>query len=493
MENKSPYRKVAGEKTITSHQEAIAYRKRRQAHWDSIARMADKGPSWGACYHSRLIEIYRFLIPEGRRVLEIGCGEGDLLAALRPATGVGIDFSNEKLKRGRARHTGISFVQCDAEELCVRGTFDFIVLSDVVNDLWDVQKALEQVLPLCDRRTRVILNTYSRLWELPLALAKRLGLATVLLPQNWLTAEDMANLLNLADFEVIRRWTEILWPFDTPFVQAFFNRVLVKLWPFHAFALTHFLVSRPNPKAVEIEKKPRVSIIVPARNESGNIHSILFRTPHMGVGTELVFVEGHSDDNTYGKIAEAMANHPECACKLIQQVGIGKGDAVQRGIQEADGEMLMILDADLTVSPETLPRFYEALISGKCDVANGVRLVYPMEERAMRFANLVANRFFSLAFSWLLGQPVKDTLCGTKVFWRDDYEWIAALHKDFAGRDPFGDFYLLFGAARLNLKIMDIPVRYAERTYGKTNIRRWRHGLLLLKMAFIALKEMKFV
>ena len=258
-------------------------------------------------------------------------------------------------------------------------------------------------------------------------------------------------------------------------------------------ALTNFVVARLSHKPFRETEEPKVSVIVPARNEAGNIDGIITRTPDMGKGTELVFVEGHSRDNTREAIREAMANHPKRPCKLIQQVGIGKADAVQSGIRVAEGDLLMILDADLTVPPESLPRFYDALISSKCDFANGVRLVYPMEERAMRFINLVGNRFFSMTFSWLLGQPVKDTLCGTKVFWRGDYERIVRSQKCFTEIDPFGDFYLLFGAARLNLKLLDVPIRYAERTYGKTNIHRWRHGWLLIRMAWLAMKEIKFV
>ena len=226
-------------------------------------------------------------------------------------------------------------------------------------------------------------------------------------------------------------------------------------------------------------------MIIPARNEAGNIPDIFARTPDMGEGTELVFVEGHSRDNTYAAIEAAIAAHPERCCQLLRQTGVGKGDAVRLGFARARGEMLMILDADLTVPPEDLPRFYEALRSGKGEFINGVRLVYPMEKQAMRFLNLLGNKFFSLAFSWLLGQPIKDTLCGTKVLWKRDYEAIAANRAYFGDFDPFGDFDLIFGAVKLNLKITDLPIRYRERTYGTTNIQRWKHGWLLLKMVDI--------
>jgi glycosyltransferase involved in cell wall biosynthesis len=234
-------------------------------------------------------------------------------------------------------------------------------------------------------------------------------------------------------------------------------------------------------------------VIVPARNEAGNIAQIFERMPRMGSETEIVFVEGHSKDDTYATIEREIARHPEWRCQLLRQSGKGKADAVRLGFAQASGDVLMILDADLTMPPEDLPRYYDALVTGKAEFVNGVRLVYPMEEEAMRLLNLFGNKFFSVAFSWMIGQPIKDTLCGTKVLWRSDYDLIAANRAYFGDFDPFGDFDLIFGAARLNLKIVDLPIRYRERTYGTTNIDRWRHGWLLLRMVRFAARRMKFV
>jgi glycosyltransferase involved in cell wall biosynthesis len=335
------------------------------------------------------------------------------------------------------------------------------------------------------------LNFYSRLWEAPLGAARALGLAKPLLEQNWLTVEDIENLLHLANFEVTRRWDEMLVPLDAPGLAEVANRYLAHLWPFDVAALTHLVVARPQPHPDSAQ--PLVSVIVPARNEAGNIASIFERTPEMGRGTELVFVEGHSTDDTYAAIEREMARHPERQCQLLRQTGKGKGDAVRLGFEHAHGEVLMILDADLTVAPEDLPRFLDALQSGKGDFINGVRLVYPMEKQAMRLFNLIGNKLFSLAFSWLLGQSIKDTLCGTKVLRAADYQRLAAQRAYFGDFDPFGDFDLLFGAARLNLKIVDLPIRYRERTYGTTNIQRWRHGWLLLRMVVFAARRIKFI
>ena len=465
------------------------YRRERTAHWDAVARRPGRLAS---AYHRRLERVYRFLIPPGSRVLEIGCSEGDLLAAVQPAVGVGVDFSGEMVQLAAERHPHLRFLQVDAHELAdLDETFDFIVLSDLINDAWDVQRLLRRLLPLTNRRTRVILNVYSRLWELPLALAQRLGLARPVLYQNWLTVPDVKSLLRLAGFQTVRHWPEVLLPLPVPLLAGLCNRFLVRLWPFRHLALANFLVARPAPRP--LPEEPVVSVIVPARNEEGNIPNILARTPEMGAGTELVFVEGHSKDGTWNAIQREIAAHPERRARAFQQTGKGKGDAVRLGFAEAAGDVLMILDADLTVPPEDLPRFYEVIRAGQGEFVNGVRLIYPMEKQAMRFANLLGNKFFSLAFSWLLGQPIKDTLCGTKVLRKPDYETLAANRDYFGDFDPFGDFDLLFGAARMSLEIVEVPVRYRERTYGETNIQRWRHGWLLLKMCAFAAGRIKFI
>ena len=236
-----------------------------------------------------------------------------------------------------------------------------------------------------------------------------------------------------------------------------------------------------------------ISVVVPARNEAGNIEAAVKRTPDMGVWTELILVEGNSKDNTWDEIRRVKEAYPQKRIKTLQQTGKGKGNAVREGFAIAEGDLLMILDADLTMPPEELPKFYDALISGRCEFANGSRLVYPMDEKAMRFLNLCANKMFSILFSWLLGQPVKDTLCGTKALTRESYDGIVANRSYFGDFDPFGDFDLLFGASKLNLKILDIPIRYKERVYGETNIQRWKHGFLLLQMVVFAALKLKFL
>lgn len=469
-----------------------AYSKSRVRHWNNVVEQ--RGTKLGKnFYHRKLQQLYAHHIPKGKRVLEIGCGTGDLLASLKPSFGLGIDISDKMIELAATKYPELvfkkgEFIQKDIDEI-----FEYIILSDLVNDVWDVQGLFLKLKKNVKPQTRIIINFYSRLWELPLYIAKKVGLANPLLQQNWLTVSDLRGLQKLSGFEPVKISSEILCPVNIPFVEMVCNRFISKISPFKHLNLTNLMISRPCDIERELSQDPLVSIIIAARNEEGHIRDIFERTSNLGFNNELVFVEGESSDNTYKEIENCITEYSSHSCQLYKQSGKGKGNAVRLGFEKAKGDIFMILDADLTVLPEDLYRFYEVIVSGKGEFINGVRLVYPMEDEAMRPMNFLGNKFFSLAFSWLLGQPIKDTLCGTKVLWKDDYEMIKKNRSYFGDFDPFGDFDLLFGAAKLNLKIIDIPVRYHSRVYGDTNIQRWRHGVLLLQMVLFAIRKIKFI
>ena len=474
----------------TFKEEASQYQSRRKAHWSEISKNLTN--SWGGYYRDKIQIAYRHLVPEGETILELGCAQGELLSALKPSKGVGVDFCPEAIEKARIANPHLEFVLADVHDLDLGPrTFDYIIVSELVNDLWDIQAMLVQLQPYCASHTRLIFNFYSHLWNIPLRAAQKLGIATPNLPQNWLTRHDMANLLEISGFQPLRGWEEIIAPIPVPFASNFANRYLAKISPFRFIAMANFMLARPLHRT--IPQNPTVSVIVAARNESGHIEELMARIPEMGGGTEIIFVEGNSTDDTYEAIERSIVANPDRNCKLLKQPGKGKGDAVRAGFDIAKGDILMILDADITVPPEDLSRFYELMVNGSAEFVNGVRLVYPMNDDAMRFANLLGNKFFSWAFSWLLGQPIRDTLCGTKVLWHTGYQRIADNRSYFGDFDPFGDFDLLFGAARLNLKILEVPIRYRARRYGETNISRWSHGWLLLKMVAFAARRIKFI
>ncbi|MBI3932194.1 MAG: glycosyltransferase [Acidobacteria bacterium] len=452
-------------------------------------------------FYSRLTRTLQVRVPPGLRVLDVGCGSGHLLAALQPSRGVGIDPSTRAVAEARKRYAGtqLHFFEGDGGDprllSQVGGPFDVVVMVNVVTHLTDVERTLEALHTVCHARTRLLVYSYSRLWQPLLRLAEILGLKYRQPPEAWLPPEEIKNMLALADFEVVRHDYSIVMPAGIPVVSDLLNRYAGHLPGLEWLSLAYGIIARPAPHryAGHRSSNPSTSVVVPCRNEAGHVRALVDRLPEMGPNSEVLFVEGNSTDDTEAVIREVIAANPGRPFRLLKQTGRGKGDAVRLGFSQARGEVLLILDADMGVAPEDVPKFVQALVRGKGEMINGSRMVYPMEGRAMRFLNLLANKSFALIFAWILGQQVRDTLCGTKALYREDYERIAANRPFFGEFDPFGDFDLLFGAARLNLRIADLPVRYHERRYGETNISRFRHGWLLLRMSLFAARKLKFV
>jgi ubiquinone/menaquinone biosynthesis C-methylase UbiE len=443
-------------------------------------------------YFYRLTENYlRFYVPEGSSVLLVGCGTGEMLHALKPSRGVGIDISGGMIGQARKNFPQYEFHTQDVESLNMDETFDVVIFSDVIGYLDDIQTTLQRIQSVCDENTRVMITYFSIFWQFPLRLAEKAGLKMTSPFFAWLEPDDIANLLDLAGFDIIRKNLKILFPLYIPLLSFFFNFFLANLPIIRRLCLLEIVSARLRPSGQRREQS--VAVLIPTRNEKGNIAAALDRLPALGSHTEVIFVDGHSTDGTLEEVERQAALRPHMDISWYSQDGKGKGDAVRKGFSLAKSDILMILDADLTVPPEELPKFYEALVEGKGEFINGSRMVYPMEDRAMRFLNVLGNKFFSIVFTWLLDQRFKDTLCGTKVLTRENYLKVAANRSYFGDFDPFGDFDLIFGAAKLNLKITEIPIRYRERTYGSTNISRFRHGLILLRMCLYAYKKIKMI
>lgn len=464
-----------------------------KAFFDNAAVNHEQWRRWHHVYYHEQTSLLRRLVEPGVKVLELGCATGDTLAALQPRMGLGVDLSDAMVERAQRKHPHLRFQVANAEQLDLRGdTYDVVVMADLVGEVGDLWAAFRALRNVVHPRSRIIITYFNFLWQPAVELGQALGLKRPQPLQNWLTLDDMQGLLALSGFETVTTGTRLLMPFPVPGVAPFANRFLSGLPGIRKLDLLHYLVARPGPSFDAPAAPYTTSVIIPARNERGNIRSAIQRTPRMGPATEIIFVEGGSQDGTREEILAAMKEEKSpCTVRFIPQVGKGKGDAVRAGFAAATGDVLMILDADLTVMPEDLPRFYLALSERRGEFINGSRLVYQMEDQAMRLLNLAANKFFGMAFTHVLNQPIKDTLCGTKVLLRHDYERIARNRHVFGELDPFGDFDLLFGAARLGLRIVEIPVRYKARTYGETQIQRFRHGLMLFQMLGRGIKHFK--
>ena len=440
-----------------------------------------------------LRETLARIIPPDASVLDVGCGTGDILAALPNHERVGIAPLPEVAFEARRRHPDLTIGDGNIESLPAGRRFDAVICNRLCHSVADIRDLLVKVRERVSERGRLYLVAYNYLWEVPTRLAEFAGFKLPSPTSNWLSHSDFENLFEITGLEIVRFEDRMILPADVPGLAPLLNRYLGKLPGCQRLSMYRIYALRRR----EILPEPRqvsVSVIVPTRNEAGNVQAAIARTPLLGSRTELIFVEGGSTDGTWETIGAAIKDYRgPLELRAYQQQGKGKADAVRLGFSKSTGDILMILDADLTVPPEELPVFYDVIARGLGDYVQGTRLVYPMDPGAMRFFNKLGNIAFSQIFTYLLGQPIKDTLCGTKVLWRRDYERIAAGREFFGDFDPFGDFDLIFGAARLNLKIVEVPVRYRERVYGATNISRWKHGWLLLKMSGVAARKLRYV
>jgi SAM-dependent methyltransferase len=444
-------------------------------------------------YHAENARALRFLIPPGSSVLAIGCADGTELAALAPSRGMGIDPSAVTIEAAREMHPAMEFRVFDFESEgtleSIGETFDFVLLPDTVGWITDLESVMTRLHAVCHADTRVVLSYHSPAWEPLLGLVQKLGLKAPMPNQNWLGMLDLVALLELAGFETIRREWRLLSPISLFGLGFLINRLLAPLPGIRRLCLRHYLVARSM--KIRRPAPTSASVVIPARNERGNLESAIRRTPQFCERIEFIFVEGHSNDGTLDEMRRLQSAYPDREIKVLVQDGKGKGDAVRKGFAAATGDVLLILDADLTMPPEQLPKFFRQIAEGRGEFVNGSRLVYPMEDGAMQFLNRIANHGFSIAFTWLLNQRFTDTLCGTKVLRRTHYERLAANRLYFGDFDPFGDYDLIFGAVKMNLKVIEIPIRYAARRYGTTNISRFRHGWLLLRMVVFAWRKLK--
>ncbi len=461
-----------------------------KSFFNNTARKRDVWKKRNRFYHKTLEKHFSFVIPEGSTVLELGCGTGDLLNSVKPGKGVGVDFSENMIKIAREKYPDLEFVLADAMEFKSDTKFDYIILSDLLTSLWDIQSVLHNIKGLITPRTKLVISTYNFVWEPLLILGEFLRIKAKQPLQNWLSVKDIENLLNLVGFEKIKVERKLLFPKYIPIINFIFNKFLANLPVINHLGLINLITARP---VEESDKQYSISIIIPARNEEGNIENAILRTPEFGSHQEFIFIEGNSQDNTYEEMLRVQKAYPDKDIKVMQQTGRNKGNAVREAFDAATSDILMILDADLTTPPEDMDKFYNALAQNKGEFINGCRLVYPMEKEAMRFLNLMGNKFFGWFFSYLLGQRLKDTLCGTKVLFKKDYELIKQNRSYFGDFDPFGDFDLIFGAAKLNLKITEVVVRYRSREYGSTQISRFSQGWLLIKMSLFAARKIKFI
>lgn len=487
--NKNTRANELDEKLIWGPAALIARRDAVRKHQAQYAQKREKWIKNNTYFYNCIKRVLRFIIEPERRVLDVRCQTGFLLDAVNPSEGIGIEVSQEMVDIARQRYPRFEFLTADPEDLTLNKRFDYM-LFDNVSDTVDVLRAFQRLTDLCEPHTRLVIYTYNYLWQPIVKLAEHLRLKMPMPEQNWLTETDLRGLLLLSGFEWLRVYRVVIFPKWIPLLSGFLNRFVARLPLLNKLCMTNVVVARPAPQHLD-PGSVSVSVVVPCKNERENIESAVERIPDMGKHTEIIFCDDKSTDGTSDEVRRMQRKFPGRDIKLVDGPGICKSENVWTGFENAKGDVLMILDADLAVMPEELPNFFQAIIEGRGEFVNGSRMVYPMQKMAMKFANVLGNKIFSLVFSYLLDQRIKDTLCGTKALWRSDWKRMKPM-LDSWGTDRWGDYKLLFSAAKLHLRIIDLPVHYQERVYGATKmVRVFRNGLTMLRMCMVAFIKLK--
>lgn len=453
-------------------------------HFDEIASSYDYWKKKNWYYYSTIKAFLARIIPAGSCVLEVGCGTGEILAAMQPSRGVGIDISAEMVKRASQKFPQYTFIHAPIENLKLEEQFDYIIMVDVIDHVYDVMDVFENLHRFCHPTTQVILTTINPWWDPILMFMEKIGAKMPEGPHNFVEKRNLSKMIESLDFSMSYSGYLLLFPKKIPVLSFLANSLGVRIWGLNKFSAVQYMTIQPAPRN-KTDLGLGCSVIIPCYNEAGNIEEAIRRIPAMGRHTEIIVVNDGSKDDTAARVKKMQAHFPNL--KLIDySPNRGKGHAVKAGFDEASQEVIMILDADLSVPPEELPRFFNPLNKGLCQFVNGTRMVYPMEDQAMRILNLLGNKIFGFIMSFIVQQNLTDTLCGTKALYKSDYkrmQW---------GLDKWGDFDLLFGAAQIGSKIMEVPVHYMSRKSGESKMKALRHGLHLLWACFRGFKELVF-
>lgn len=450
-------------------------------HFDSMAADYDAYLNKNAYYHYQINSFIASVITPKSSVLEIGSATGALVSALANVQYLGIDFSPKMVEAAAGKFPGVKFLCSGLSGLREEKKYDFCVMSNLLDYLPDIWTELELLKKFMHQDSKLIITTSNPLWEPVLRMAAQFRLKTPDGPRNFITNNDIMNFLQLLDYEVIEYGYRIFLPKGIPAVSAVINKIIPLIPGFRNLCAMQFIIARVKPEKT-MRKRLSCSVIIPCHNEADTIENCLSRVPAIGSSTEVIVVDDGSSDATALKVRGFTSTHTKV--RLISYPkNKGKGFAVKTGFDAATGDVLMILDADMAVEPEELPRFFELLEDGRAEFVNGTRMIYPRENESMKLLNFIGNKFFGIILSLIMGQRNTDTLCGTKALRKKHY-----LNMKL-GDCPWGDFDLLFGAAKLRLKMVELPVHYKKRFAGQSKMKPFKHGWQLLKMCGKGVRE----
>ncbi len=451
-------------------------------HLDILAKDYDSWKERNTHFYDLLKCFLRKNVAKNASVLEIGCRTGDMLASVAPKRGVGVDISPEMIKVAQDKYPQFDFHSSSGESFDTDEKFDYILILNVLGYSKDVSSLLENVHKFCHARTKVIVTTINPWWDFILSFAEKMKIKMPSAPHNFIEKNNLTKIIDSLDFSISYSGFLGLCPTEIPIISFLANTIGVKTLGINKLSFVQYLSLRPLPDN-EVDLGLGCSVVIPCFNEEGNIEEAVRRIPQMGKGTEIIVVNDGSTDRTAEIVRSIQGEIP--GLKLIDyHPNRGKGEAVKAGFDAATEEAMMILDADMTVPPEELPRFFKLLNQGSCGFVNGTRLIYPMQDNAMKKMNLLGNKVFGMVMSYLTGQHLTDTLCGTKALYKKDYKRIKM------GADKWGDFDLLFGAAKNGDKILEVPIHYMSRVAGESKMKTLSHGIHLMKVCVRGFKEL---
>ena len=452
-----------------------------ETHFDLIAKDYDKWKKKNSYYYDAIKAFAKKVVCPGSKVLEVGCATGEILASAKPSIGVGIDISSKMIELARKKFPQYTFIHSAIENFQYPETFDYIIMVDLLDHVYDISDIFESLYKFCHPTTKIIITTINPWWGSLLSFMEKIKAKMPEGEHNFIDRRNLTKIIEFLDFSIFYSGYLLLVPKHIPLISFLANTIGVRTWGINKLSFVQYMLLRPALRN-ENDLGFGCSVIIPCYNEAENITEAIKRIPKMGRETEIIVVDDGSKDETANTVRKLKNDYPNL--KLIEySPNKGKGFAVKQGFDLATQEILIILDADMSVAPEELPRFFNLLNQARCNFVNGTRMIYPLQKQAMRFLHLFGNKVFSLIMSFFIEQSLTDTLCGTKALYKKDYQRMRM------GLDRWGDFDLLFGAAKLGNKITEMPVHYRERKAGESKMKTIRHGFQLFRACFRGFKE----
>tara|TARA_B110000977_G_scaffold125183_1_gene160299 strand:+ start:1495 stop:2904 length:1410 start_codon:yes stop_codon:yes gene_type:complete len=367
--------------------------------------------------------------------------------------------------------------------------FDHIVIADIEHQKF-ITKNLIDLNEKIDNECRVIVLSKSIFWSTLINFYKKIKNIG---PDknNFLPYSNLRKIFLNTNFEIVKNEKIIFFPFQFSLLTKFINQIF-RFPVLNFFCMINLTVLKKVQKKNYQAEGKKISFIIPCKNEGGNIKFFYEKIINSTINAEFLFGNDNSSDNTLDEIKKLQQAIPNKEIKIYDGPGVCKSENVYKGINLASGEIILIYDADLTVSFDDLVNSINLLLKTDADFINCTRMIMPQQKNAMKFLNFYGNLFFAFLFSILFKQKITDTLCGTKIFFKKDWEQIKKYNNTWGAKDLWGDFDLLLGAYKNNLKIVENPISYTDRKEDETKMTGIiKNSIRMLIITFVAYYKLR--